>query len=66
MSPFFYLNQHKGGIGSYYPEAIKTGSIMKPKKRSTLKDIDSKSNRSKSSKSKNSSKSKDSKTSKKE
>lgn len=64
MTPFFFISNHKGGIGIYYPEAFKNGSILKNKKRSTLKDLDSKSNRSKSNRSKNSSKSKDSKDSK--
>lgn len=64
MTPFFFINNHKGGIGIYYPEAFKIGSNIKQKKRSTLRDVDSKSNRSKSNRSKNSCKSKDSKDSK--
>jgi hypothetical protein len=64
LTTIFYINNHKGGIGIYYPEAFKNGSGIKHKKRSTLKDADTKSNRSKSNRSKNSSKSKGSKDSK--
>ena len=66
MTPFFYLNDYKGGIAAYYPEANKFSSKIKSKKRSTFKDVDNNSNRSKSVKSKQSSKSKDSKNSKRE
>ena len=37
MTPFFYLNDHKGGIGAFYPEAHKSVSKFKAKKKNTFK-----------------------------